>query len=44
MVVTIEEIEKGYTLHDRVIRPSKVVVGNGETDSKEESKQDNSNS
>ena len=28
--MVIEEIEKGYKLYDRVIRPSKVVVGNGE--------------
>ncbi len=28
--IVIEEIQKGYKLHDRVIRPSKVVVGNGE--------------
>ncbi len=26
----IEEVQKGYNFHDRVIRPSKVVVGNGE--------------
>ena len=26
------EIEKGYLLHDRVIRPAKVMVGNGETE------------
>ena len=26
----IEELQKGYKLRDRVIRPSKVVVGNGE--------------
>ena len=26
----IEELQKGYTLYDRIIRPSKVVVGNGE--------------
>jgi molecular chaperone GrpE len=26
----IEEIEKGYKLNDRLIRPSKVVVGSGE--------------
>lgn len=25
----IEEVQKGYKLHDRIIRPSKVVVGNG---------------
>ena len=25
----IEEIERGYTLHDRVVRPSKVIVSSG---------------
>lgn len=30
--IIIEELQKGYTLHDRVLRPSKVVVGNGQTD------------
>ena len=34
--IVIEEVERGYTLHDRVIRPSKVVVGNGEEEGKEE--------
>ena len=34
--IVIEEIQKGYKLHDRVIRPSKVVVGNGEDEKKEE--------
>lgn len=28
--MVIEEVQKGYKLHDRVIRPSQVVVGNGE--------------
>jgi len=28
--IIIEEVQKGYRFHDRVIRPSKVVVGNGE--------------
>ncbi len=28
--MVIEEVQKGYTFHDRVIRPSQVVVGNGE--------------
>ena len=28
--VVIEELQKGYKLHDRVIRPTMVVVGNGE--------------
>ena len=32
----IQEIQKGYMLHDRVIRPSMVVVGNGETESGDE--------
>ncbi|MFC1952895.1 nucleotide exchange factor GrpE [Chloroflexota bacterium] len=26
----IEELQKGYMLHERVLRPSQVVVGNGE--------------
>ena len=34
--VVVEELEQGYKLHDRVIRPSKVVVGNGEEGEKEE--------
>jgi len=28
--IVIEEVQKGYKFHDRVIRPTKVVVGNGE--------------
>jgi len=28
--VVVEEVQKGYKLYDRVIRPSKVVVGSGE--------------
>ncbi|UCD53807.1 MAG: nucleotide exchange factor GrpE [Dehalococcoidia bacterium] len=34
--IVVEELQRGYTLHDRVIRPSKVVVGNGEEEEKEE--------
>ena len=34
--IVIEEIQKGYKLNDRVIRPSKVVVGNGEEEEKED--------
>jgi molecular chaperone GrpE (heat shock protein) len=30
------ELEKGYKLYDRVIRPAKVIVGNGEVAKKEE--------
>ena len=28
--IVIKEVHKGYKLHDRIIRPSQVVVGNGE--------------
>ncbi len=28
--IVIAEIQKGYLLHDRLLRPAKVVVGNGE--------------
>ncbi|MBI2851234.1 MAG: nucleotide exchange factor GrpE [Chloroflexi bacterium] len=31
--VVLEEIQRGYKLQDRVLRPSLVVVGNGETES-----------
>jgi len=34
--IVLEEIQKGYKLSDRVIRPSKVVVGNGEVAEKED--------
>jgi molecular chaperone GrpE len=34
--IIIEELQKGYKLHDRVIRPSNVVVGNGEEKEKKE--------
>lgn len=30
--IVIEELQKGYMLHDRIIRPTMVVVGNGETE------------
>ncbi len=35
--IVIEELQKGYKLHDRVIRPAMVVVGN------EEEKEENTN-
>jgi molecular chaperone GrpE len=28
--IVIEEVQKGYKLHDRILRPTMVVVGNGE--------------
>ena len=28
--IVVRELEKGYKLHDKVLRPAKVVVGNGE--------------
>jgi len=34
--IVIEEVQKGYKLHDRVIRPTMVVVGNGEKEEKKE--------
>jgi molecular chaperone GrpE len=34
--IVIEEVQKGYTFRDKVIRPSKVVVGNGEAEEAEE--------
>ena len=34
--IVVEELQKGYKLHDRVIRPSMVVVGNGEEEEKKE--------
>jgi molecular chaperone GrpE len=34
--IIIEEVQKGYMLGDRVIRPTMVVVGNGEEEEKEE--------
>jgi molecular chaperone GrpE len=34
--IVIEELQKGYKLHDRVIRPTMVVVGNGEAAVKED--------
>ena len=34
--VVVEEMQKGYKFYNRVIRPSKVVVGNGEEEEKED--------
>ena len=34
--MVIEELQKGYKLHDRVIRPAMVVVGNGEKEEEKE--------
>ncbi len=34
--LVIEEFQKGYMLGDRVLRPAKVVVGNGEEEEKED--------
>ncbi len=34
--IIIEEIRKGYQLHEKVVRPSMVVVGNGEDMDKED--------
>jgi molecular chaperone GrpE len=34
--VVVQELERGYKLQDKVIRPAKVIVGSGEEDMKEE--------
>ena len=34
--IVIEEFQRGYMLGDRVLRPAKVVVGNGEEEAKED--------
>ena len=34
--IVIEELQKGYTLYDRFLRPAMVVVGNGEEEEKED--------
>jgi molecular chaperone GrpE len=39
--IVIEEAQKGYEYKDRVIRPSKVVVGNGEIEKEAEPDQSN---
>ena len=39
--IVIDEVHKGYKFHDRVIRPSKVVVGNGQSEDKEENSPEN---
>jgi len=39
--IVIEEVQKGYKFHDRVLRPSRVVVGNGEAEEKKETEQEN---
>lgn len=36
--VVIQEFQKGYTLNDKLLRPTKVVVGNGEEEKDEEKK------
>jgi len=33
--IVVEELQKGYKLHDKVIRPAMVVVGNGEKETEE---------
>ncbi|OGO30400.1 MAG: nucleotide exchange factor GrpE [Chloroflexi bacterium RBG_16_56_11] len=34
--IILEEFQKGYMLHDKLLRPARVVVGTGEEDIKEE--------
>ncbi len=37
--VVVQELRRGYRIHDRVIRPSQVVVGSGEKEETEEANQ-----
>ncbi len=39
--IVIEELQKGYKFHDRVIRPAMVVVGDGEAEEDKEVKPEN---
>lgn len=34
--IVVGEVQKGYKLYDKVLRPTKVIVGNGEGEEKEE--------
>lgn len=34
--MVVEEVQKGYKFYDKIIRPSKVVVGNGEQEQEKE--------
>ena len=34
--VVVEVLQKGYMMHDRLLRPARVVVGNGEEEEKKE--------
>lgn len=36
--IVIEEVQKGYKIYDRVVRPAAVVVGNGEEGEKKEAR------
>jgi len=40
--IVTEEVQKGYKFHDRVIRASRVVVGNGEEEEEKENNRENS--
>jgi len=39
--IVIEELQRGYKLHDRVLRPAMVVVGKGEAEEEKELEQEN---
>lgn len=41
--MVVEEIQKGYRLHDRVLRPTRVMVGKGEEEGTEEELQEGDN-
>ena len=39
--MVISEVQKGYTLHDKLLRPARVIVGSGEGDSHDTEEPDN---
>ena len=39
--IVLEEVQKGYRLYDRILRPAMVVVGNGKETEKRENKSEN---
>ena len=41
--MVVEEIQKGYRLHDRVLRPTRVKVGKGEEEGTGEEPQEGDN-
>jgi len=39
--MVISEVQKGYVLHDKLLRPARVIVGSGEDDSHDTEESEN---